>query len=266
MNLQVTRSNDLSRWSPVVEALPRLPRWAAAVPGTTWAPAVLPRPGGFVLFYTARDAASGFQCISRATSLRPEGPYVDTSTRPFVCQVAEGMCGSIDASPFVDGDGAAYLVWKSDENSAACRTPPRIWSQRLADDGLSLVGPRARLLTKDLGWEGTIIEGPAMLREEGRYYLFYSANDYESDRYSVGYATCAGPVGPCTKSPGDGPWLRSHGAERGPGGEEFFTRGGETWMAYHGWTGPKTTYAAGGARSLRLARVVFDGDGPHIAS
>ena len=79
-------------------------------------------------YYTARHLASGFQCISRAIADRPEGPYVDTSTRPFVCQVAgsESLCGSIDPSPFVDTNGKSYLLWKSDENSNSCKTAPRI--------------------------------------------------------------------------------------------------------------------------------------------
>jgi beta-xylosidase len=265
-HVQVARSTDLSSWAPGPDALPKLPKWASTLDGYTWAPTVLPRPGGYVLYYTTRAAASGFQCISLATSTHAEGPYTDSSAAPLVCQVGdESLCGSIDPSPFVDSSGQAYLLWKSDENSASCRKPPRIWAQRLRDDGLGLVGSVTALLTEDRGWEGAVIEGPAMIHHDGRYFLFYSANGFESRDYAVGYATCAGPMGPCEKKTLDTPWLKSDGALLGPGGQEFFPGpDGQTWMVYHAWSAPLTTYASGGERALRLARVTFDGGTPRL--
>jgi beta-xylosidase len=267
-HLQVARSRDLDRWTRAADPLPALPAWARDEAGLTWAPSVLPRPGGYVLYYTTRDRRSGFQCISAARGARPEGPYLDRSTRPLVCQVEAdaALCGSIDPSPFVDGAGAAYLLWKSDENSQRCRTAPRIWSQALSADGLSLVGRPAALLARDRDWEGDIVEAPSMAVHDGRTFLFYSANWYASSRYAVGYATCAGPLGPCQKVTVAAPLLGSAGAALGPGGQELFTGpDGTLWMAYHAWTAPRTDYAHGGARSLRLARVGFDARGPALA-
>ena len=269
-NVQVARSGDLARWDDLPDALPALPRWAQQTFGLTWAPAVLARPGGaWVLYYTTRDASSGFQCVSRATSTRPDGPYPDDSATPLVCQVTgqSRFCGSIDASPFVDVDGKAYLVWKSDENAAACSAPPRLWIQELSPDGLSLVGPVALLLTKDQAWEGVNIEGPSMTRAaDGTYLLFYSANDWETASYAVGYAVCDSPAGPCRKATTDaagGPWLRSRGDALGPGGEEVFTDvAGRPWLAYHAWSAPVTGYAGGGARSLRIDALDFVGGAP----
>ena len=40
---------------------------------------------------------------------------MDMSTAPLIYQLSLG--GSIDPSPFVDADGAAYLVWKADANA-----------------------------------------------------------------------------------------------------------------------------------------------------
>jgi hypothetical protein len=121
-------------------------------------------------------------------------------------------------------------------------------------------------LTKDRPWEGTIIEAPSMAFRDGKYLLFYSANGYETPSYAVGYASCDGPLGPCTKKTLDSPWVRSRGGALGPGGEELFVdRDGNLRMAYHAWSAPVTTYAAGGSRSLRIGRVTFDGDAP-IAS
>src|SRR5579883_2623920 len=224
-NVQAARSRDLASWSPLPDALPRLPRWAARAPGTTWAPSVLRRGDAYVLYYVARDTASAFQCISRALSAAPAGPYFDDSERPLVCDVGgdRRLCGSIDPSPFVDDGGQPYLLWKSDENSSSCNRAPRIWSQPLSDDGLRVVGRPAALLSADRPWEGPIIEGPSMVRRHGRYLLFYSASLYESASYAIGYATCAGPTGPCDKQTRERPLFASAGAMLGPGGQEFFT-------------------------------------------
>jgi beta-xylosidase len=265
-HLQIARSSDLHSWAVLGDALPRLPGWAASAPGYTWAPSILKRASGYVLYYSAREASSGFQCISRATSSAPQGPYQDDSARPFVCQSSgeTAMCGSIDPSPFVGSDGAAYLLWKSDENGSPCNAPSHLWSQRLSEDGLAVVGAPSALLVADQAWEARLIEGPSMWLHDGRYYLFYSANWYESARYAIGYATCAGPAGPCTKKTTEGPLVYSGADALGPGGEEFFTdSSGTTWMAYHAWNAPKASYAGGSARSLRLAPVHFD-SGPLI--
>src|SRR3712207_4449542 len=42
-NVQVARSRDLSSWTLLSDALPKLPAWAAQERGLTWAPSVLQR-------------------------------------------------------------------------------------------------------------------------------------------------------------------------------------------------------------------------------
>lgn len=262
-HVQVARSADMRTWAQLGDALPALPSWADARSGFTWAPAVLRRDGGYVLYYTARDVASGFQCIGRARASRAEGPYVDESAHAFVCQT--DLCGSIDSSPLVTEEGA-WLVWKSDENSPACHGAPRIWSQKLSSDGLSLEGQRAALLSRDRAWEGDVVEGPSMIKRGDGYVLFYSANWYASSRYAVGFAACASPLGPCDKRTKDGPILSSRGEELGPGGEEVFSDGTRAWAVYHAWSAPRTTYEEGGARSLRVAPVDLTADAPKFGA
>ncbi len=264
LNLQVAHSPDLLGWTHLGEALPQLPAWALKTRGLTWAPSALARRDRYVLYYTTRDAVSGFQCISRAVSLTPQGPYVDDSLEPLVCQVgvSSPFCGSIDPSPFVDSDGKSYLLWKRDENNENCRTHPRIWAQALTEDGLNLVGPAKTLLAVDQRWEESIIEAPSMMLHGGRYFLFYSGNRYDSGDYAIGYATCPNWFGVCSKATLGEPLLTSMGSMRGPGGQELFEdTKGAVWMAYHAWTSPKTSYGEGGARSLRLARMTFGPEG-----
>lgn len=265
--VQAARSHDLVTWSMLPDALPALPAWASSAPGLTWAPSVLRRGDSYVMYYATRDARSDFQCISRAVAQRPEGPYVDTSSRPFICQVAgdERLCGSIDPSPFVDASGRAYLLWKSDENAAACRGAARLWGRELTPDGLDLVGRATPLLATDRPWERPLVEGPSMIANGGAYLLFYSANWYDSADYAIGYATCKTPLGPCEKATVDGPLVASDATRLGPGGQEpFVGPDGSPWLAYHAWSAPSASYAAGGARSLRFARLSFSGGAPVV--
>ncbi len=268
-NVRVVASTDLARWTELPDALPELPGWAKANASLTWAPSVLRRGSTFVLYFTARDVASGFQCRGRAISATPAGPYVDDSSGPFVCQVSgdEQLCGSIDPSPFVDENGDAYLLWKSDENAPACAGDARLWTQRLGVDGVSLLGSPSELLRRDRGWEAPLIEGPSMVKLQDRYYLFYSANWWESSSYGIGYAICEAAVGPCAKQTLDGPFVKSAGETLGPGGQELFTdASGKLWMAYHAWSSPIVGYTNGGARSLRIDPIELSADGvPSLA-
>ena len=251
-NVQVMRSSDLARWEYLGDALAALPAWAER--GRTWSPAVLSRGDTYVLYYVARDRRSDRQAISVAVASRPEGPFVDASSEPFVFQLDRG--GSIDPSPFVDDDGAAYLLWKSDDN--ALHRASSLWGEPLTADGLGLTGARTRLLRHDREWERPLIEAPAMVRSGGLYYLFYSGNWWESASSAIGYATGATPLGPFRKSTRSGPWMASSELAAGPGGQEFFTDGdGALLMAYHAWTPGRVGYRAGGARSLRIDYVDF---------
>jgi len=251
-DVQVIRSTDLQTWELVGNGLAALPAWAS--PGATWAPAVLARDGHYVLYYTAREASSHLQCISRAVASSPAGPFLDDSTAPLVCQHEYG--GSIDPSPFVDADGRLSLLWKSEGGGRA----PTIWSQALAPDGRSLAFVPARpLITVDRAFEHSVVEAPTLLREGGRYFLLYAGGDWSSRSYSAAYAVCAGPAGPCTK-PADGRVLRSGHKLAGPGGVEVFRdAAGAPWVAFHAYSEPNVGYPS--SRYFHVARLRVTGDG-----
>lgn len=258
-NIQTMSSVDLTNWDPVTDALPSLPGWAAR--GATWAPAVMKRGERWLLYYTVRQRSSRRQCISTALADRPEGPFVDSSPGPLICQLERG--GSIDPNPFVDTSGRAFLYWKSDDN--ALGRPTSLWGQELTPDGLSLVGPVLQV-EQDRPWESPLIEGPSMVMDAGTYYLFYGGNWWESASAAIGYAVCDTPLGPCAKDTTAEPWLSSSGAATGPSGPAFFAdASGALWLAYHAWAPSQVGYAAGGARSLWMDRVRFTGGRPVIA-
>lgn len=262
-HVQVARSTDLRQWTRLPDALPALPAWASADGAWVWAPDVIQIGPRFVMYYTARDTALGRQCIGAATSDRPAGPFRDSSAHPLVCQRALG--GDIDASPFRDG-AALYLYFKSDGN--CCHMATRIWGQRLSPDGLRLIGAPVALLTNDQRWEGDVVEAPNMLKHAGGYDLFYSGNDYASDRYAIGYARCQSPLGPCVK-PLDHPIVASDPTAPiplfGPGGASLFQVDDVTWIAFHTWTGVQAG-AQGGVRSTLIERLAWYGGAPALLS
>ncbi|MEA3029482.1 MAG: hypothetical protein QOG13_807 [Sphingomonadales bacterium] len=81
---------------------------------------------------------------------------------------------------------------------AAMTTP--IHAQRLSADG-ELIGEDRLVLANDLDWEGHLIEGPWVTRQEGRYWLFYAGNDFGTPAYGIGVAVADHPFGPYVKQP-----------------------------------------------------------------
>jgi len=251
LNVQFVRSADLSEWTAPVEALPsaNLPAWVDRGHAQVWAPEVMEIGGRYVLYFNARhhrltrtetppEGPRVLQrhCLGAAVSDRPEGPFVGID-EPLVC--AELADGAIDASPFRDGD-SLYLFYKDDGN--CCGRGSAVYAQGLSPDGLAVLGPRHRLIANDDSpepvddWEWRVVEAPTMVRRDGRYYLFYSGNFFGNKNYSVGYAVCATPRGPC-RDPGDNPILWSHSRSPliGPGHQTLLEREGATYVFFHGW-------------------------------
>ncbi len=230
----MARSKDLVDWELLSDALPALPKWAKLGGSLVWAPEVAKVAQNYVMYYTARDKASNKQCVGAAVAPKPEGKFKDTSDKPLVCQANEG--GTIDPDPFRDGN-KLYLYYKNDGN--CCGYPTYIYAQELAADGLSMAGDPVRLIRNDQPWEGRVIEAPTMVQHEGKYYLFFSANNYAGVEYAVGYATCETATGPCKDAP-ENPILKSQLQQPpnmviGPGHQAVIRAGNQDWLVYHAW-------------------------------
>ncbi|MGH9029039.1 MAG: family 43 glycosylhydrolase, partial [Acidimicrobiales bacterium] len=258
-NVQVIESKDLSQWKMVGDALPNLASWAT--PGNTWAPAVIEHGGAFLMYYAARfgSGAGSNQCISVARSSKPRGPFVDSSSSPLVCQGPMG--GSIDPDPYTDTAGNLYLAWKSNGGPGPPSSSPTIWAQQLVSSGTAFTAGTnpTELVQPTQGWEGGVVEGPDMWPSAGSYYLFYSANDWNTASYAIGVAVCSGPIGPCTK-PSPGPLYASQTDLLWPGGPSVFEdSSGQTWIAFHAWLPGAVGYP--NARLLFLRHLAFSGTG-----
>ena len=256
-NIQSLRSRDLVHWSGLHDAMPALAAWTT--PGKVWAPEVARVGGRYVMFYATYGTREGVQCVGRAVARAPGGPFRDTGTDAFVCQPDEG--GSIDPDVFRDADGSLYLLWKNDGN--CCGKATYLYSQRLSPDASRLVGRRVRLLTADQWlWEGPLVEAPTLWHEHGRYTLFFSASVYNSPDYAVGYATCAGPLGPCKSSPRN-PILKSACRAAGPGHQAIVQApDGSDWIVYHAWKAGAIDRAPG--RQLWLDRLEWKDGAPVV--
>lgn len=240
------------------DALPNLPSWTSK--GYVWAPSVYDRGDGtFVMYYNSVFGITGHQCLGRATSTNPVGPFVDDSSAPFVCPIDLG--GAIDASMITVG-GNPYLIYKSDGN--CCQMKTTIWSQPLSSDLLSVEGSPSALISNDQGWEADVVEGPEMIDVNGQLWLFYSGNDWNTANYGIGYAKCATITGPCTK-PSSVALVSATPDAVGTGGQTFIVQGIKAGMAYHGWT-PGQVDTSTGERRLYTGTLDFSSGLPVLVA
>ncbi|MER7759230.1 family 43 glycosylhydrolase [Streptomyces sp. NPDC097619] len=233
-HVQRATSTDLVHWTPAAaDPLPRLGDWAEPERTLVWAPEVFDHGDGYTLLYTARDRASGRQCVGAALAAGPEGPFRPVAGGPLVCPAAEG--GAIDAASHTE-DGRRYVLWKNDGN--CCGLPARIHLQPVSWDGARTAGPSVPLVGRDLDWEGELVEAPTLVRREDRYHLFYSADSYTDERYKTGYAVASALTGPYVK--GTEPLMSTDsfgGTVRGPGGQDVVTGpDGRDRILFHGWS------------------------------
>ncbi len=258
-NIQVAKSADLVTWQMLDDALPQRPKWASETFGLIWAPEVTTWDGGktFTMYFVARDIASNRQCIGAATNDKPDGPFKAAGNKPLICQADLG--GSIDPSSFTDEDGSKYVLWKNDGNCCGIETD--LFIQKVSPDGLTLEGQPTKLIKNDQAWEGGLIEAPTLWKHGGKYYLFYSANDYAGVKYATGYAVADTITGPYAK-PSKKPLLATDyksGAALGPGGQDVvLDKKGQTWLVFHSWD-PTATY-----RRLMLEQLEWQGDTPVV--
>lgn len=226
----ILHSRDLINWEIVGAVFERRPEWSV---GSYWAPEISQYRGRFFIYYAARQK-SGSLCVAVATAARPQGPYTDHG--PLVCQ----QVGSIDGFPVTDERGRRFLLWKEDGNSVSKPTP--IWAQQLSGDGTRLVGERRELIHNDQPWEkhaslpyGDLVEGPAIIKHNGWFYMFYSGNFCcaRECNYMIGVARSRKLLGPWEKNPAN-PIMAGNDNWKCPGhGTVVTDERGRDWLMYH---------------------------------
>jgi GH43 family beta-xylosidase len=266
MQFPILCSDDLARWEVAGWAL-------RPVNGADqyWAPEVVFSGGLFYMYYSAHGIAGRDHQLRMATSFSPVGPFEDCGII-----LTPNDAFTIDAHPFRDADGQWYLFYARDflTLDGDSRIGTGIVADRLLDmtalagDPQVVVRPHADwhlfqaqrpLYGRVVDWH--TVEGPAVLRHNGRYICFYSGGAWEKSNYGVAYVVADHPLGPYTRPAQRGPLLRSvPGRVIGPG-HNSFTRspdGSHTLIVYHAWPPDMS------ARQMRLDRLTWHGNEPVI--
>ena len=245
----IMHSRDLVNWDIVGAVFPKRPDWSV---GNYWAPEIWQENGKFYVFYVARRKG-GPLCIAAATADKPTGPYEDHG--PLKCQEV----GSIDAFPIRDENGRFFVVWKEDGNSVGRPTP--IWAQELDPRSWKLIGDEREILRNDPAtWEGTLIEGPFIMRKNGYFYLFYSGNFCcgRGCNYAVGVARSKTLLGGWEKYV-ENPILKGNENWNCPGHGSIVTNeSGRAYFMYHAYNPIDTNYVG---RQALLDEVTWTADG-----
>lgn len=231
--------------------------------GTTrfWAPEVLHHNGKFIMYYTAQNNTEEGLRVSVAVADSPLGPFKDIQDTP----VFDFGYAIIDASPFVDDDGKGYLYFSRDcsKNIVNGRHTSQVYGVELTEDMLYPKGEPILLSTPTEPYEKLSQnylwnEGPAMVKNNGIYYLSYSVNCYSTKDYSVCYSTSTSPLGPFTKAPENPILAKIEGIVSGPGHNAYFkTFNGQLMTSFH----IHSDYEKGGGdRRICFAKAFFKDD------
>ncbi|MGI4732954.1 MAG: family 43 glycosylhydrolase [Janthinobacterium lividum] len=238
----IWHSRDLVNWTPLTAAL-RTPI------GIVWALDIAKHGGRYFIYIPALDPAD---------PQRPVKTWVihaDAMAGPWSEPIDLGIDGPIDPGHVVGEDGRRYLFLGGGQRV------------RLADDGLSTVGPTEHVyggwpIPSDWIVEGFALEGPKLLRKDGWFYYF------SGEGGTAGPPTSHMVVVARSRSI-DGPWENCphnpivHTASRD---EPWWSRGHATaiqapdggwWLIYHGYENGRRTLG----RQMLLEPIEWTADG-----
>jgi beta-xylosidase len=151
-----------------------------------WAPSIIEANNKFYLFFGGNDVHEGeVGGIGVAVSDKPEGPYKDALGKPLINEIVNGA-QPIDQFVFRDDDGQYYMYYGGWRHCNVVK---------LTDDLLSLKPFEDGEIYKEVTPE-KYVEGPFMLKRNGKYYFMWSEGGWGGPHYSVAYAIADSPMGP----------------------------------------------------------------------
>ncbi len=215
-----------------------------------WAPEVYYVNGKFYMYYSADEHI----CV--ATSNSPTGPFIQDIKEPMLEDNA------IDNHLFIDDNGTIYQYFvRFNDGSGKPNDGNYIWVAELENDYQTIKRQTMNLcLSVDREWENVwpkVVEGPFVVKHNGKYYMTYSANSYESQNYGIGYATADNPYGPWTKYEGN-PILQKPGELVGTGHHSLFKdKDGVLKIVFHAHNSKEKIHP----RLMYVSTVTFDSNG-----
>lgn len=177
-----------------------------------WAPQVFMYRAKFYMAYTANEQ------IAIAESDSPLGPFTQDTPKAI-----SGTGKQIDPFVFFDDKGKPFLYHvKLQEGN-------KIFVSEMDSYLNDVIPGTAKLcISASAQWENTentkwpVTEGPTVFKRGKYYYMIYSANDFRSKDYAVGYATSLSPAGPWTKYESNPVISRNNVNENGTGHGDLF--------------------------------------------
>ena len=150
-----------------------------------WAPEVyyISEKGKFYMCYTSEKKV----CIAESSS--PLGPFTQSTRQPLLDFEA------IDNTLLISR-GKYYMYFSQMEGGID------IWGVEIDPHTFQpILQTLSHCCSPEQKWESKlgINEGPSVIKESNSYYLFYSANGYQNQNYSVGCAIAQTPLGPWSK-------------------------------------------------------------------
>ena len=242
----VYKSKDLETWAKAGNAIKK---------GDTvgdkcfWAPQIFKHDGKYKIAYCAFSEKDKKHFLAIAET--------DDLDKGFKNSRALKSDVNFEIDPFIffDDDNRAYIYfvhWGQDGLGGLC-------GQELSADLNSRIGELKILVNNDQPWEikplpeeckilnkaiadkeaqyqiaPKTIEGPTLLKRNGKYVMFYSANDFRTPDYCIGVAVSDSPLGKFKKLQ-NGPIIsREITGLYGSGhGDIFFDSKGDMWYVFH---------------------------------
>nr|WP_285827074.1 family 43 glycosylhydrolase [Bacteroides acidifaciens] len=178
-------SEDLVNWEkhPKVLSIENISWLRKAL----WAPAVIEANGKYYFYFGANDIKNNEEIggIGVAVADTPIGPFKDVLGKPLIGKIVNGA-QPIDQFVFKDDDGQYYMYYGG-------------WGHcnivKMGTDLISIVPFEDGSMYKEVTPEN-YVEGPFMLKRNGKYYFMWSEGDWNGPDYSVAYAIADSPFGP----------------------------------------------------------------------
>ncbi len=303
-------STDLATWRQQADAfVPQPGSWSSA---DLWAPDIQKIGDKWYLYYTANY--NGCCQLGVAVADSPAGPFVqftgvngngETIGLDTPAFFWEGQT-ILDSHVFEDDDGKLYMFFSYDTGKSSDplvnNGTAEIWGVELIDPVTWDLSTLTRLISagykqlsdenRTIEWETwspsfsgdmECVEGPYMIKQNGKYYLTYCANSYVDTEYAVGYAVADSPLGTYVKPddtflqnmicgvPGQtGTYINTRylGFQTGTGHASICKVGDEYLLAYHAhynrdkWGALRDEYGEKSEwRALGVDYLLFDEEG-----
>lgn len=182
----VFKSDDLNNWKPHGYAL----RYGDAYGEKGfWAPHVLKNNDTYIMVYTADEN------IAIAFSKSATGPFKNEMKTYFKTKEKQ-----ID--PFLFFENGKYFLF----SGKRLNDGNQIFVSELTENLNSIKeGKSYKCLLTSQAWEDQDdfktknVQGASVIKIDGTYFMFYSANNFRSKKYAIGYATSLRPEGPWKK-------------------------------------------------------------------